>query len=86
MSPLARRNPEKALYRVTPVNGPSAEVEFEDVRDLRTAIYKGLIVPARYAGSSGSFDWLLNAAHIVFAIKEEARSVSQNDESTTSAG
>lgn len=86
MNPLAKRNPEKALYRVTLSNGPQAEVEFEDVRQLRTAIYKGLVIPGRYVGSQGVFDWQINAAHIVIALKEEPRSsASSSDESATDA-
>ncbi len=81
---MARRNPEKALYRVTPVNGPQAEVEADDKRDLVSMIRRSAIIPARYVGPQGSFDWLLNAGFIVFALKEEARSpASPSDESAT---
>lgn len=78
------RNTEKALYRVIDATGRQWEVEADDKRDLQQTIYKGLLIAARYVGSSGAFNWSLNGRFIVSFSKEEARaSASSSDESTT---
>ena len=76
------RDTSKALYRVIDITGRQHEVEAEDKRHLTTIIHKGVLIPARYVGSEGAFNWTLNGRYIVGFMKEESR-VSPSDESAT---